>query len=85
LREAVESLEKSLDRAAERTEAARRAEARKRLEALVSNAGRNIYAGVEREQRQQERERFERKLFGTRLPRNFRERIFGFDDEGAKS
>jgi len=84
LAEAVERLDRSLDRAAERVEAARRADRRRKLETMVADVARNIYADIERDRRQEERDAFQRKLFGARLPRTFRERVFGVPDEESK-
>jgi len=52
---------------------------------MVADVARNIYADIERDRRQEERDAFQRKLFGARLPRTFRERVFGVEDEEPKS
>jgi hypothetical protein len=82
---AVHDLEERFDALAERVEAVRRADRRRKLETLVTDAGRRIYATIEAERQQHESDAFQRKLFGGRLPRSFRERIFGVPDEESKS
>jgi hypothetical protein len=75
LLEAVQRLDASLDRAAKRVEDARRAKAEKRLRAVVDQSAQRIYGGIAAKERQAERERFQRKLFGRRLPRTLAERL----------
>jgi hypothetical protein len=93
LTDAVSKLEESYDRAEQRildarrraekrTEDARAAKAEKELRALFDGVTERIYAEDAAKARRDDRERFERKLFGKRLPRTFRERVFGFTDEG---
>jgi hypothetical protein len=66
LLEAVQRLDASLDRAAERAEDARRAKAEKRRKDRVDETVRNIYAEDERKRRQEEDDAFFERLTGSK-------------------
>ena len=86
--EAVRNLEEGFgalaERVEEQAEADRRADRTRKLEAMVKEAGRNVRAKIAADERREERTRLELGMFGARLPRTFRERVFGVPDEESK-
>jgi hypothetical protein len=77
----VENLERRVDRYAATVEKRRADEADRRLHDLFDGVAERIYAAGAAKERQAKSEAFERRLFGRRLPRNLREKLFGVPDE----